>query len=165
MPVTIVKGRSKTEGYCWCKEGWVISLAKRKLKEGKVMCRAGRIIVNKTFNNASDALKYCVTVMKIPEYKIVLGNDVYKDIEKTKKEALAKVLKEKRINELADQFLPPTPDLNSLKLMFPGVQEQTLNKTVSRIKEQESFYKRATGVALYELEEDIKRITEENNNK
>jgi hypothetical protein len=49
--------------------------------------------------------------------------------------------------------------------MFSGVQEQTLNKTLSRIKEQKSFYKRATGVALYHLEEDIKRITEENNNK
>jgi hypothetical protein len=97
MPVTIVKGRSKTKGYFWCKEGWVISRAKKKLKEGKVMCQAGRIVVNRTFNNASDALKYCVTVINIPEYKIVLSNDVYEDIEKTKQEALAKILKEKEL--------------------------------------------------------------------
>lgn len=158
MLVTVVKGHSKS---CWCREGWVIRRARRKLKDGKVVCHVGRRILNRTFRYAADAISHCVTKLNIPEYRIVFGEDVYQDIENQKQKALDIVLREQRIKELADQFLPPTPDLNSLRHIFPGVLEQTLNQTLSRINREESFYRRATGVALYKLEEDIKRFTEE----
>lgn len=138
MLVTVVKRSAKS---CWCREGWVIRRAKRKLKDGKVMCHVGRKVLNRTFEYAAYAIEYCATKLNIPEYRIVLGEDVYQDIEKQKQEAQAKVFKEQRIKELANQFLPPAPDLDSLKLMFPGVLEQTLSKTLSQINREESFYR------------------------
>lgn len=158
MLVTIVKNY---EIYC-CRESWVIRRARRRLKDGKVMCHVGRKVLNRTFEYAADAIKHCVTKLNIPEYRMVFGDDVFKDVEKQKQKALAKVLREQRIKELAEQFIPPTPNLDSLKVMFPGVLEQTLNKTLSRINREEAFYRRATGVALYLLEEEVKGFTEEN---
>ena len=58
MLVTIVKGNSKS---CWCRDGWIVRRAKRKLKDGKVMCHVGRKVLNRTFKYAADAIKHCET--------------------------------------------------------------------------------------------------------
>lgn len=157
MLVTVVRGRSKGFGFS-C---WTIRRAKRKLKDGKLMCKVGKKVLNRSFEYAADAIRHCVLEMNIPEYRIVFDNDVYEDIEKQKQKALALTLREQRIRELADQFLPPRMGLDSLKLMFPGVLEQVLERNLSRIRSEEAAYRRAVGNILYWLEEDIKRFTEE----
>lgn len=157
MLVTIVREPSKSY---WA-SGWVIRRAKRKLKDGKVMCHVGYKVLNRSFEYASDAIRHCVQKMNIPEYRVVFGDDVFQDIEKQKQKELAIGSREQRIKELADQFLPPSISLDSLKLKYPGIEEPKLLHYLSLIKSAEKLYRRAVGNTLYWLEEDIKRFEKE----
>jgi hypothetical protein len=159
MLVTVVKGRSKS---CWYKEGWVIRCAKRKLKDGKTVCHVGRKVLNRSFEYASEAIRHCVLKMNIPEYRIVLGEDVYLDIKEQEKQELTLLLREQRVKELADQFLPSATSLNNLKLKYPGIVEQRLLVCLSIITSAETVYRKAVGNAFYWLEEDIKRFDKDN---
>lgn len=157
MLVTIV--REPRKNY-WAR-GWVIRRAKRKLKDGKVMCHVGYQVLNRSFEYASDAFRHCVLKMNIPEYRVVFGDDVFEDIKKQKQKELAIGLREQKIKELADQFLPPSINLDSLKLKYPGIEEPKLLHYHSLIKSVEEFYRRAVGNTLYWLEEDIKCFEKE----
>jgi hypothetical protein len=160
MLVTIV--REPRKGY-WAGDRWVIRRAKRKLKDGKVMCHVGRKVLNRSFEYASDAIRHCVLKMNIPEYRMVFGDDVFQDIEKQKQKALDIALREQRIKQLADQFLPPSTSLDSLKLKLKDKQrEKELLHYLSLIEKAETVYRTAVGKTLYWLEEDIKRFEKEN---
>lgn len=162
MLVTVVKGRSGRTERFWYKEGWVIRRARRKLKDGKIVCHVGRKVLNRSFEYASDAIRHCVLKMNIPEYRIVFEDDVFKDIEEQKQKALTLTLREARVKELADQFLPPATSLDNLKLKYPGIVEQRLLVCLSKITSAETVYRKAVGNAFYWLEEDIKRFDKDN---
>ena len=162
MLVTIVKGRSGRTGRFWYKEGWVVRRARRKLKDGKVMCHVGRKVLNRSFEYAADAIRHCVREMNIPEYRIIFGDEVFQDVEKQKQKELDIILREQRVRELADKFLPPATSLDSLKLNYPGVLEPKLLHYLSLIRSAETIYRKAVGNTLYWLEEDIKRFGKEN---
>ena len=136
MLVIIVRGRSK--GF-WYEEGWVIRRARRKVKDGKVMCQVGRKVLNRSFEYAAQAIRHCAKEMSIPEYRIIFGDDVLKDIEEQKQKELATISREERVKELAD-----------------------LLAYLSIIKSAETVYRKAVGNTLYWMEEDIKRFGKEN---
>ena len=159
MLVTIVRGMSK--GF-WYEEGWVILRARIKVKDGKVMCQVGRKVLNRSFEYAAQAIRHCAKEMSIPEYRIIFGDDVLKDIEEQKQKELATISREERVKELADQFLPPAIELDNLKIRFPSVLEQKLLAYLSIIKSAETVYRKAVGNTLYWMEEDIKRFGKEN---
>ena len=136
MLATIVRERSK--GF-WYEEGWVIRRARRKVKDGKVMCQVGRKVLNRSFEYAAQAIRHCAKEMSIPEYRIIFGDDVLKDIEEQKQKELATISREERVKELADQLA-----------------------YLSIIKSAETVYRKAVGNTLYWMEEDIKRFGKEN---
>ena len=103
-----------------------------------------------------------VQKMSIPEYRIIFGDDVLKDIEEQKQKELATISREERVKELADQFLPPAIELDNLKIRLSSVLEQKLLAYLSIIKSAETVYRKAVGNTLDWMEEDIKRFGKEN---
>ena len=103
------------------------------------MCQVGRKVLNRSFEYAAQAIRHCAKEMSIPEYRIIFGDDVLKDIEEQKQKELATISREERVKELAD-----------------------LLAYLSIIKSAETVYRKAVGNTLYWMEEDIKRFGKEN---